>query len=159
MGSADAFYLDKSDPAAWKALNALSLKVGAALKAAGIGPRTIELVNLRISQINGCAYCLDMHTKVALEAGESIQRLGVLPVWREAGLFSDEEMAALAVAEMVTVLPHEEDRLAELAGARNILTDAQYSALTWAAISINAFNRVSILSRHAITPDPEAKQA
>jgi AhpD family alkylhydroperoxidase len=159
MGSTDAFYLDKSDPAPWKALNALSLKVGAALKAAGLSRRIAELVNLRISQINGCAYCLDIHTKMALEAGETIQRLGVLPAWRETELFSDEEMAALAIAEMVTVLPHEEERLAELAGVRNILTDAQYSALTWAAISINAFNRVSIISRHEITPDAGSEQA
>ena len=159
MGSADAFYLDKSDTASWKALNAFSLKVSAALKAAGLTRRTAELVNLRISQINGCAYCLDMHTKQALEAGETIQRLGVLPAWRETTLFSDEEMAALAIAETATLLPHEEERLAELAGARNILTDAQYSALTWAAISINAFNRVSIISRHPITPNSGSEQA
>jgi len=83
----------------------------------------------------------------------------VLAAWRETTLFSDVEMAALAIAETATVLPHEEERLAELAGARNLLTDAQYSALTWAAISMNAFNRVSIISRHPVTPRPEAEQA
>ena len=67
----DAFYLDKSDPASWKALNGLALKVREATEAAGLPRSLVELLNVRISQINSCAYCLDMHSRLALEAGES----------------------------------------------------------------------------------------
>lgn len=146
----DRFFLDKADPAVWKALNGFALQVRAAAEAAGLDRALIELASVRISQINGCAYCLDLHTRLAREAGQSEQRLAVLPAWREAGIFSDLEQAALVVAEAATILPDEETRLADLDGARSLLTDAQYSALQWLAIAMNAYNRVSILSRHPV---------
>lgn len=144
------FFLDKSDTASWKALNGLSLKVKEAAEAAGLDTRLIELLNVRISQINGCAFCLDMHSRMALEAGETSQRLAVLSTWRETELFNDLESAALSVAEAVTELPDSETRIAELASSRMVLNDAQFSAIQWAAISMNAFNRVSILSQHPV---------
>ncbi|WP_127125106.1 carboxymuconolactone decarboxylase family protein [Georgenia sp. SYP-B2076] len=152
MGTSDDLHLDKADPAIWKALNAVALKVRAATDAAGLPRTLVELVNVRASQINGCAYCLDQHVRQALEAGETPQRLAVLAAWRDTSLFSEQEKAALTVAETVTTLPGEEARTAELARARRVLTDEQYSALTWAAIAINAYNRVSILSRHTVRP-------
>ncbi|MGL3805529.1 carboxymuconolactone decarboxylase family protein [Paeniglutamicibacter sp. R2-26] len=150
MSLSDPFFLDKSDPDSWKALNAFALKVKAAGEAAGLEHRLIELLNVRISQINGCAFCLDMHVRQALEAGESTQRLAVLPSWRETTLFSDLEAAALSVAEAATILPDTESRVAELAAARLVLTDGQFAAVQWAAIAMNAFNRVSILSQHPV---------
>lgn len=146
----DRFYLDKSDPTIWKALGGFALQVRDAAEAAGLDRALVELVSVRISQLNGCAFCLDLHTRLAREAGQTEQRLAVLPAWREAGIFSDLEQAALVVAEAATILPDEETRLADLDGARNLLTDAQYSALQWLAIAMNAYNRVSILSRHAV---------
>jgi AhpD family alkylhydroperoxidase len=146
----DAFYLDKSDPASWKALNGLALKVREATEAAGLQRSLVELLNVRISQINSCAYCLDMHARLALEAGETAQRLAVVSAWRDTELFSDLEQAALAVVEAATELPLDEEQLAELAGARHVLTSKQYSAIQWAAIAMNAFNRVSILSHHPV---------
>ena len=143
-------YLDKSDPVTWKALNAVARKVRAATEAAGLPSAVIELMNIRASQINGCAFCLDVHTRQALKAGETAQRLAVLPAWRDASLFSELERAALGVVETVTTLPDAEERSTEIARARMLLSDAQYSALTWASIAINAFNRVSILSRHPV---------
>ena len=150
MSLSDPFFLDKSDADSWKALNAFSLKVKAAGEAAGLDYLLIELLNVRISQINGCAFCLDMHVRQALEAGESTQRIAVLSNWRETALFNDIESAALAVAEAATTLPDSETRIAELAAARLVLTDAQFSAVQWAAIAMNAFNRVSILSQHPV---------
>lgn len=144
------FFLDKSDTASWKALNGLSLKVKEAAEAAGLDTRLIELLNVRISQINGCAFCLDMHSRMALEAEETSQRLAVLSTWRETELFNDLESAALSVAEAVTELPDSETRIAELASSRMVLNDAQFSAIQWAAIAMNAFNRVSILSQHPV---------
>ena len=154
MSTLDDLHLDKSDPATWKALNAFALKVRAATDAAGLPRTLVELMNVRASQLNGCAYCLDMHTRLALEAGETAQRLAVLSAWRDTALFSQVETAALRVAEAVTSLPEEETRTAELARAREALTGEQFSALAWAAIAINAYNRVSVVSRHPVRPRP-----
>lgn len=146
------FFLDKSDTGSWKGLNAFALKVKEASAAAGLQTRLVELLNVRISQINGCSFCLDMHARMALEAGESPQRLAVLSAWRDTELFDDLESAALAVAEAATTLPDSETRIAELAASRLVLDDAQFSAIQWIAISMNAFNRVSILSQHPVRP-------
>jgi AhpD family alkylhydroperoxidase len=150
MSTPDDLYLDKSDPAAWKALNAFVLKVRAATDATGLPRTLVELMNVRASQLNSCAFCLDMHTRQAIEAGETPQRLAVLSAWRDTALFSDVEMAALRVAEAVTSLPDEETRTSEVARAREVLTDEQFSALAWAAIAINAYNRVSVVSGHPV---------
>ncbi|MDP9884390.1 carboxymuconolactone decarboxylase family protein [Sinomonas atrocyanea] len=147
-----SFYLDKSDPAAWKALNGLTLAVRKATDDAGLPRAVVELASVRISQINGCAYCLDLHGRLAVEAGVPERKLHVLPAWREAGLFTVLERAALDVAEAVTLLPDDEERLNTLAKARAELGDARFSALAWAAVTMNAFNRVSIVSRHKVQP-------
>ncbi|MEX5302350.1 carboxymuconolactone decarboxylase family protein [Kocuria sabuli] len=151
MTARDRFFLDKSDPDSWRALNGLAGAVAEAAEEAGLGRAVLELVNVRISQLNGCAYCLDLHVRYAVKAGVSTQQLAVLTAWREAeALYTDLERAALAVGEAATVLPEEQERTAELAEAREALTDAQFSALQWAAVTMNAFNRISILSRHPV---------
>ncbi|HEX7202210.1 MAG TPA: carboxymuconolactone decarboxylase family protein, partial [Arthrobacter sp.] len=76
-------FLDKQHPALWRAINGLALKIKEAAQDAGIDAKTLELLNVRISQINGCAYCLDLHVRDALKAGETSQRLAVLPAWRD----------------------------------------------------------------------------
>jgi len=146
-------FLDKHHPAAWRALNGLGLKAKEAMLEAGFDARLIELLNVRISQINGCAYCLDMHVADAIEGGESTQRLAVLPAWRDTEVFADHERAALAVAESVTVLPDAGTRELEQANAREHLTEEQYSAVSWLAIAMNAYNRVSITSQHPVRPE------
>jgi AhpD family alkylhydroperoxidase len=148
----DSFFLDKSDPDSWKALNGLALKVAAAAEAAGLTRAVVELLNVRVSQLNRCAYCLDLHVRLAREAGVGEQQLAVLPAWRETALFGETERAALAVCEAATVLHNDANSFAELAAARAVLTDAQYSALQWCAIAMNTFNRVSILSGHPVRP-------
>lgn len=144
------FFLDKSDPASWRAINGLSLKVVAAADEAGLSRAVVELLNVRISQLNGCAFCLDLHCRRASEAGATEQQLAVLPAWRETDIFSDVEQAALAIAEAATTLPEPETRVAELETARKHLNDDQYSALQWAAVAMNAYNRISILSEHPV---------
>lgn len=151
-GHVDALYLDKSDPATYDLMVATAKGVSAAAAEAGLAPRLVELVNLRVSQINGCAFCLDLHTGRALKYGETTQRLGVLPTWRESGVFTEMERAALEVAEFVTELPEPEDRIAAEYRAREILSDAEYSAVAWIAVAMNAFNRISITSRHPVRP-------
>lgn len=146
--------LDKQSPAAYRALVGTAETVRATAADAGLDRILVELVNLRVSQMNGCASCLDAHTRAALRAGESTRRLGVLAAWRDTELFTARERAALALAEATT---HPADALAQeraYAEAREVLTDDELSGVLWVAVTINAFNRVSILSKHPVREVP-----
>jgi AhpD family alkylhydroperoxidase len=148
--STRSVFLDKAHPAAWRALNGLGLKAKEAAEEAGLDQALIELLNVRISQINGCAFCLDLHVGDAVKNGESAQRLAVLPAWRDTTLFSEKERAALTLAEAITNISDAEAREHEGGRARRNLTDAEFSAVSWLAITMNAFNRVSIVSQHPV---------
>ncbi len=126
----------------------------------GLEPSLLELVTLRASQINGCAYCVDMHTKDARIAGESEQRLYAVSVWREAPFFSPRERAALAWAEGVTQISehHVPDDLYEF--ARQHFSEKELVNLTMAVIAINGWNRLAITFRSlAGTYQPEVHRA
>ncbi|WP_426226737.1 carboxymuconolactone decarboxylase family protein [Pseudarthrobacter sp. DSP2-3-2b1] len=146
-------FLDKQHPAVWRALNGLGLKARDAADEAGIDPKTVELLNVRTSQLNGCAYCLDMHVRDALEGGESSQRLAVLPAWRETSLFTAKERAALTLAEALTELPEHRTMEHEEGYAREHLSADEFSAVSWLVITMNAFNRVSVISHHPVRQD------
>ena len=148
--TARSVFLDKEHPAAWRALNGLGLKAKEAVEEAGLDRILIELLNVRISQINGCAYCLDLHVGDAVTNGESAQRLAVLPAWRDTELFTEKERAALTLAEAVTNISDSHAREREGATARRHLTAAEFSAVSWLVITMNAFNRVSIVSQHPV---------
>ena len=143
-------FIDKRSPKAYHALVQTSEAVRATAADAGLDRTVVELVNLRVSQINGCAYCLNVHTRAALRAGETAQRLGVLAAWRDTELFTPAERAALALAEATTEPTDAAAQETAWAGARDVLTDDQISAVIWVAITINAFNRVSIMSKHPV---------
>lgn len=144
--------LNREHPTSYKLLLGLGREAEASALAAGIEPLTVELVKLRVSQLNGCAYCQRLHFREALAHGESIDRLAVLPSWRETGYFSRVERAALIVAEDVT-------RIAERRDARpgadttDTLTAEQFSALAWVATVMNALNRVAITSQYTVAQD------
>jgi AhpD family alkylhydroperoxidase len=110
-------------------------------------PALLELVKLRASQINGCAYCLDMHTKDARARGESEQRLYAVLVWRETPFFSERERAALAWTEAVTQVSyqHVPDEVYEL--ARQHFSEKELVDLTLAIVAINGWNRLAICFR------------
>lgn len=146
------FFLDKSNPPSWRALNGLALKVATAAEQADLPRAVIELLNVRISQLNGCAFCLDLHVRLAREAGATDQQLAVLPAWRETQMFTPTERAALTIGEAATGLPGHDSLHSEMRAARAAVTDAQYSALQWAAVTMNAFNRISILSHNPVSP-------
>lgn len=143
-------FLDKAQPATYQAAVGLSGAVGAAAEAAGVTRVLVELLNMRVSQINGCAYCLDLHHRMALEAGESERRLAVLDAWEETSLFTEQERAALYLAEAITRLPEADERRYAEDMARAVLGDAAYAAVAWVAITMNAFNRISITSHHPV---------
>ncbi|MFD6999912.1 carboxymuconolactone decarboxylase family protein [Streptomyces mirabilis] len=146
-------FIDKQSPKAYHALVQTSEAVRATAADAGLDRTVVELINLRVSQINGCAYCLNVHTRAALRAGETTQRLGVLAAWRDTELFTPAERAALALAEATTGPTDAAAQETAWAGARDVLTDDQISAVIWVAITINAFNRVSIMSKHPVRPE------
>ena len=115
--------------------------------AARLEPRLFELVKIRASQINGCAYCLDMHTKDARRAGETEQRIYALNAWRETPFFTDQERAALEWTEAVTRVgdTHVPDDLYERVAAQ--FDEGELLALTFGVIVINSWNRLSIAFR------------
>jgi AhpD family alkylhydroperoxidase len=121
---------------------------------AGINRILVELINIRVSQINGCAYCLDVHVRDALRLGETPQRIAVLPAWRDTTVFTAFERAALGLAESVTTLPDARIQEQDYLDARAHLNPDQLSAVSWIAITMNAFNRISIVSRHPVRSDP-----
>lgn len=145
-------HIDKQHRATYRAAVSWASAVGMAAEQAGLARTTVELINVRVSQINGCATCLDVHVRQAVEAGESERRLAVLAAWRHTELFTDVERAALALAESVTLLGDDAAQDSAYLQAAEILTDAQLSAVSWVAVAINAFNRISIVSRHRVSP-------
>lgn len=118
-----------------------------AVRASGIERSLIELVKMRASQINGCAYCLDMHWKDARAAGESEQRLYSLDAWREAPYYTDRERAALAWTEAVTLVAATHVPDAVYAEARAAFSERELVDLSLAVIAINGWNRLAIAFR------------
>ncbi|MCK0116423.1 AhpD family alkylhydroperoxidase [Isoptericola sp. CG 20/1183] len=145
-------FLDKAVPEAWRAVVAFSAVVRAAAEERGLLAQESELIKVRASQLNGCSFCLDLHSREAREAGVPQQQLDLLPAWRETGVLGDRERAVLAVAEAATVLPLDDGAAAELSGARAVLGDATFAAAEWVAVAINAFNTISVLSGHPVRP-------
>lgn len=131
-------------PEAYNALAAVS----AQLKSSTLGKALIALIDVRVSQINGCAFCLDMHSKDARAAGETEQRLYVLPAWRETKLYSERERIALAWAEELTALASHDavsDALYEQASQQ--FQEAELVDLTLLVVTINSWNRINIAAR------------
>lgn len=144
--------IDRTHAAVYKAQVAVAKAVRKAVTEAGLDRRLAELINVRVSQINRCSYCLDVHVEAALAAGETGQRLAVLAAWDETTLFSERERAALVLAEAITELPDVAAQDVAHAQAMQVLDDAEISAISWVAIAINTFNRISITSRHQVRP-------
>ncbi len=113
----------------------------------GLPEKLLHLVKFRCSQINGCAYCLDMHSKDLRAVGETEQRLYVLDAWREAPFYSERERAALAWAEAVTLVSKEHVPDDVYEQARGQFTEEELVNLTLAVVAINGWNRFSIAFR------------
>lgn len=113
----------------------------------GLDPVIFELVKMRASQLNGCAYCLDMHSKDAREYGETEQRIYLLNAWREAPFYSDKEWAALEWTEALTLISEHDvsDELYERVSSH--FDEKELMALTMTIVGINGWNRLSIAFR------------
>jgi AhpD family alkylhydroperoxidase len=117
------------------------------VQTSGLEHALLELVKIRVSQINGCAYCIDMHTKDARAGGETEQRIYALSAWHETDFFSAKERAALEWAETVTLLHqnHVPDDVYER--VRGQFSEAEIVALTFGVIAINSWNRLAVSFR------------
>ena len=134
----------KISPAAYKAMLGLETYVS---HSSGIEPSLLHLVKVRASQINGCAFCIDMHTKDARAAGETEQRLYGLTAWRETPFYTDRERAALEWTDAVTLVAegHVPDEVYE--SVRQRFTEEELVNLTLAVVAINGWNRLAIAFR------------
>ena len=133
----------KVSPGAFKAIFGLEQYI----RSTGLDENLLLLLRFRVSQINGCAYCLDMHSKDLRAAGETEQRLYLLDAWRESPFYNDRERAALAWAEAVTLIAdgHVPDEVYEQ--ARSQFSEEELVNLTMAVVAINGWNRLSISLR------------
>jgi len=146
----------KVAPEAYKALQGIEAYV----RSSGLEHSLLELVKTRVSQINGCAHCLDMHTKEARAAGETEQRLHLLPAWREAPFYSDRERAALAWAEAVTQISTNGVPDELYAEVRRHFDEKALVDLTLAIVGINGWNRLAVPFRSETgSYKPRAAQA
>jgi len=150
MSNSDAItrvVLKKITPDVSASMGALHGAAVSAAQEAKLEPELLELVRIRASQINGCAFCLDMHTKDARAAEETEQRIYALNAWRETPFYTERERAALALTEAVTLVHdgHVADEI--YAEAAEVFDEAQIAALIWVATVINAYNRIAIAQR------------
>ena len=137
------FNFAKTAPGVYEAMEGLEKY----LEQCGLEKRLMYLIQLRASQINGCAYCLDMHWKDLRASGEDEQRLYSLDAWRECPYYTDRERAALAWTEAVTLIAQGHAPDAVYQEARSHFSEKELSDLTLAVAAINAWNRLSIASR------------
>jgi AhpD family alkylhydroperoxidase len=116
------------------------------LKDCGISHPLIELIKTRASQINGCGYCLDMHHKDALKAGETFDRLYLLPAWEEAPCYTSEEKAVLFLTDVLTQISHHNAEAIEKAydGMANYYSKEEIANIVLAICQINSWNRIAI---------------
>jgi AhpD family alkylhydroperoxidase len=137
------------------------LALSASAEANGIDRTLQELIKIRASQINGCAFCLDLHTRDATRHGEIAQRLHLIAVWREAPVFTERERAALAWTESVTLLAQDHVPDAVYEEVRRHFSEKELAYLTGTIVAINGWNRIAAALRFqpAVKPVVAAKVA
>lgn len=137
-------------------LIALDSAVERAAADAGLAPTLLDLIKLRVSQLNGCSFCVDLHSSDARKGGESERRVFLIAAWPESRLYTDAERAALALAEAMTRLPEVRDVPDDVyQQATGAFTEEQFAVLAWAITAINAWNRLGVLGHMELPADPE----
>ncbi len=136
----------KIDPAAIQAMLGLEKY----LAQSGLDKKLYELIKTRASQINGCAHCLNMHTRDALKIGETAQRLFLLDAWRETELYTEKERAALALTEAMTLIANNQVPDEVYDEAAKHLSEKELVAVIMAVVAINGWNRIAITTREPL---------
>lgn len=132
--------IEKTQPEVWKAMYAMSL----AVSKSSLTNIQKELIKLRASQLNSCAFCINMHTKDALRLGETQQRIFLLSAWRETDLFSAEEKALIALTEEVTMIHNHGVSAATYNQALQYFSAEAIGEIITSAVMINAWNRIAV---------------
>lgn len=140
--------LGKVHPEVYQSMIEFNQQAERAFEASGLDPLIGELVKIRVSQLNGCAFCLRMHQRDAIKLGETMDRLAVIAAWWESQYFSAEEQAALALAEEITQLPVPQHKSWDT----GVLSSEQVSAISWLAIVMGGWNRIAIQSHYPVAP-------
>ncbi len=135
--------VSKVDPKAYEAMIGLEKYISES----GLDKTLYELVKTRASQMNGCAYCINMHTRDAVSLGETPQRLYLLNAWRETDLFTEKERAVLALTEAMTVLKDGQVSDKVYNNAAKVLTPNELAAVIMSVVAINGWNRIAITTR------------
>jgi len=143
----------KVSPAAYQAVAALQAYVNQS----GLDPKLLELIKIRASQINGCAYCLAMHTRDARKLGETDERMHLLNAWREAPVYSARERAALEWIEAITLVAQDHIPDEAFEEVRKQFSEKEIVDLAVAAIAINSWNRAAIAFR--VPPQVDSSKA
>ncbi|MGN6602984.1 MAG: carboxymuconolactone decarboxylase family protein [Ginsengibacter sp.] len=127
-------------PSSYKAMYDLSITVNKS----SLTPVQKELIKIRASQVNGCGYCLDMHTSVALNSGEKKERIFLLDAWKESDLFSEKEKAMLSIVEEVTLIHEKGVSDATYRRVQNFFNEEEIAEIIMTTVVINAWNRIAI---------------
>lgn len=138
--------IDQLQPEAYKAMYALENY----LAKSELSKSHKELIKIRASQINGCAFCIDTHTKDAIKNGETSQRIFLLNAWNESGMFSEEEKVILSITEEVTLIHNQGITETTYKKALEILSEVYLSQVIMAATIINAWNRIAISTHKSL---------
>ena len=141
--------IDEIEPGAYKAMLALENY----LATTQLTKTHKELIKIRASQINGCAFCIDMHTKDALRHGETNKRIFLLNAWRETDLFTEEEKVLLAITEEVTLIHRQGLTSETYKKAKQIFDDNYIAQIITAVVTINAWNRLAISTNKEVPHD------
>lgn len=155
MADQSRVHLSRSSPESYRTLASFARTVGEIASAAGIDERLRELIQIHTSQLNGCAFCVREHVKRAEAAGVDADTIAQVAVWRESGVFSERERAALELAESFTFIHRGgvSDEVYDRVGG--ILSEQEYVAVSWILVAINSFNRVAIAGRYPVEPIDE----
>lgn len=138
--------MQQTEPNGYKAMFALENY----LQNAQLSKTHLELIKIRASQINGCAFCIDMHTSDALKQGETAQRIFLLNAWKETELFTEEEKVVLAITEEVTLINQHGLTDATYAHAAKLFDEHYIAQIIMAVATINAWNRIAISTKRTV---------
>lgn len=144
--------LGKTRPELYQTVSSLDKLASRAAKDAGFDDGFCHLLRLRASQINQCAFCVRLHTRDAQASGEALDRISVLPAWRETHYFTAKERAALELVEAITLISDGQVPDSVYQNAAELLSADEISAVEWLSVVINVWNRIAISSRYSVEP-------